>query len=91
MSSFRGLKLFKQMEVEQLALVFFSPTAASYGIARPQMGPVLVWGSFQGGFNRKMDEIRSLETLVCWYLQGNHQEPGFLDGAKWTSSIHHTT
>ena len=41
-----------------------------------------------------MDEIMHhcetmVETMVCWYLRGSHQRPGFLNGgAKWISSIH---
>ena len=43
--------------------------------------------------NTVVDEIRShqfeimVQTIVCWYLQGNHQKPGFL---RWRmiSSIH---
>ena len=28
------------------------------------------------------------ETIVCWYLQWNHQKQGFLRWCKWISSIH---
>ena len=30
-----------------------------------------------------------VEAIVCWYFEGNHETPGFLNGgAKWISYIH---
>ena len=32
-----------------------------------------------------------VETIVCWYLQGNRiRNQGFLGGAEWISSMHST-